>query len=258
MVRRGTERVNSAHIGDGRGEDAVELPQPLWTGVLERRYKRFLADVVLDSGERVTCHCPNTGSMMGCRDPGSRVWLSHSTRSGRKYAFTWELVELPGPVIVGIHTGRANGLVREALEAGRIPPLAGYGSIEPEVRLPEHGTRIDFRLTGAGELPCYVEVKNVTAAVAEGVAQFPDAVSQRGTRHLEQLLRLVEGGNRAALVFCVQRDDAREVRPADTIDPAYGRALRQAQAAGVEVYALGARVTPGVIELERPVPVVCP
>ncbi len=227
--------------------------------VLERRYKRFLADVVLDDGQRLTCHCPNTGSMMGCQTPGSRVWLSHSTKPGRKYAHTWELVELPGGVTVGIHTGRANGLVREAVEAGRIPALAGYGDIRPEVRLADRGARIDFLLSGqAGEPPCYLEVKNVTAAVDQGVALFPDAVSTRGTRHLEHLAALVGEGYRAALVFCVQRDDVSEVRPADTIDPGYGTALRDAVAAGVEVHALVATIDTARIALERTVPVVCP
>ncbi|MDN3518454.1 DNA/RNA nuclease SfsA [Aquisalimonas lutea] len=237
----------------------MELPQPLVAGVLERRYKRFLADVVLGDGERVTCHCPNTGSMMGCQEPGSRVWLSRSGNPGRKYPLTWELVELAGPVLVGIHTGRANALVREALEAGRIPQLAGYPEIRPEVHLPGEGTRIDFLLSGHAAAPdCYVEVKNVTAAVDQGIALFPDAVSARGTRHLEHLRRLVGEGQRAALVFCVQRDDAREVRPADDIDPVYGQALRAAMASGVEVHALGARVGEREIALERTLDVVCP
>lgn len=237
----------------------MELPQPLIPAVLERRYKRFLADVVLEDGSRVTCHCPNTGSMMGCREPGSRVWLSRSDKPGRKYALTWELVELPGHVVVGIHTGRANTLVREAVEAGRLPGLHGYRAVRPEVRLPGQGTRIDFLLTDhPGRQACYLEVKNVTAAVDDGVALFPDAVSARGTRHLEHLQGLVAEGYRAALVFCVQRDDVTEVRPADDIDPAYGQALRRAMAAGVEVYAIGATVSDRRIELERNLPVVCP
>ncbi len=237
----------------------MDLPQPLIPAVLERRYKRFLADVALEDGRRVTCHCPNTGSMMGCRDPGSRIWLSHSDRPGRKYALTWELVELDGGVMVGIHTGRANALVREAVEAGGVPALAGYRRVKPEVRLADTGTRFDFLLADHPREPdCYLEVKNVTAAVEQGVALFPDAVSSRGRRHLDHLADVVREGTRAALVFCVQRDDVTEVRPADEIDPAYGRALREAMAAGVEIYALGATVGVDAITLERPLPVICP
>ncbi|SEO52878.1 DNA/RNA nuclease SfsA [Aquisalimonas asiatica] len=237
----------------------MRFAQPLIPGVLERRYKRFLADVRLEDGSLVTCHCPNTGSMLGCQEPGSRVWLSRSDNPKRKYALTWELVELPGRALVGIHTGRANGMVREALEQGRIPELADYPVIRPEVRIAEWRTRIDFLLSGHGSEPdAYVEVKNVTAAVDDGIALFPDAVSARGTRHLQHLQRLVAEGCRAALVFCVQRDDVTEVRPADAIDPAYGRALRDAIANGVEVHALGAEVNEQVIELRRRLPVVCP
>lgn len=237
----------------------MDLPQPLIPAVLQQRYKRFLADVALEDGRMVTCHCPNTGSMMGCREPGSRVWLSHSDRPGRKYALTWELVELGDGVMVGIHTGRANPLVREAVATGHIPALADYQRMKPEVRLADTGTRFDFLLTDHPREPdCYLEVKNVTAAVEKGIALFPDAVSSRGKRHLDHLAEVVRGGTRAALVFCVQRNDVTEVRPADAIDPAYGRALRAAMAAGVEVYALGATVGVGTITLERPLPVVCP
>lgn len=237
----------------------MEFPQALIPGVLQRRYKRFLADVRLADGSTVTCHCPNTGSMLGCREPGSRVWLSRADNRKRKYALTWELVELPGRVLVGIHTGRANALVREGLEAGRLPELAGYAVIQAEVRLVDWRTRIDFLLSGHQHAPnAYVEVKNVTAAVEDGVALFPDAISTRGTRHLEHLQALAGAGYRAALVFCVQRNDVTEVRPADLIDPAYGRALREALAHGVEAYALGAAVGEQVIELRRQLPVVCP
>lgn len=228
-------------------------------GRLVRRYQRFLADVELDDGTRVTAHCPNTGSMLGCQTPGSRVWLSPADDPARRTRFTWELVETKSGTLVGIHTGRSNGLVREALEAGRIPALAGFTEIRPEVRLNQTRSRIDFRLSYSEEPPCYLEVKNVTAAVDQGVALFPDAVSVRGTRHLEELAGLVRrGGARAALVFCVQRTDVTEVRPADSIDPAYGKALRAAIRGGVNVYALGAEVSPLEIALHRPLPVVCP
>lgn len=227
----------------------MRFPAPLLEGRLLRRYQRFLADVDTAAGI-VTAHCPNTGSMQGCAEPGMRVWLSPATNPARKLAWTWELVEaLPG-VVVGMHTGRSNALVREAIEAGRVPELAGYATIRPEVKYGE-GSRIDLLLTAPGRPDCYVEVKNVTAAVAGRIGYFPDAVTTRGTKHLREMSAMVAAGHRAVLVFCVQRGDVDCVRPADHIDPVYGRTLREALAAGVEVIALGARVSPAGIELER-------
>ena len=239
----------------------MQLP-PLTEGRLLRRYQRFLADVELADGTVVTAHCPNTGSMQGCKDPGSRVWLSPSDNPQRKLAWTWELVEADG-VLVGLHTGRTNALVREAIETGAVAELAGYGAIRGEV--PYGGdngrggkrSRIDLLLTEAGRPPCYVEVKNVTAAVAGGVGYFPDAVTERGTKHLNEMADEVAKGNRAVLFFCVQRGDVDEVRPADHIDPEYGRTLRRVLGLGVEVLAYGADVRPEGIRLWRPLPVVC-
>ena len=229
---------------------------PLARGRLIRRYQRFLADVDLD-GTAVTAHCPNTGSMLGCAEPGSRVWLSRAENPSRKLPWTWEMVEAGG-TLVGINTGRANALVREAIESGAVPPLAGYETLRPEVRYGRESSRADFLLSGGPRMPCYVEVKNVTAAVTQGVALFPDAVSMRGTRHLRELMAAVRAGHRAALVFCVQRGDVEEVRPADDIDPEYGRTLRRALEAGVEALALRARVSVTEIRLDVPIPVVCP
>ena len=227
----------------------MRFPAPLLEGRLLRRYQRFLADVDTAAGI-LTAHCPNTGSMQGCAEPGMRVWLSPATNPARKLAWTWELVEaLPG-VVVGMHTGRSNALVREAIEAGRVPELAGYPAIRPEVKYGE-GSRIDLLLTAPGRPDCYVEVKNVTAAVAGRIGYFPDAVTTRGTKHLREMSAMVAAGHRAVLVFCVQRGDVDCVRPADHIDPVYGRTLREALAAGVEVIALGATVSPAGIELER-------
>jgi len=227
----------------------MRFPAPLLEGRLLRRYQRFLADVDTAAGI-LTAHCPNTGSMQGCAEPGMRVWLSPATNPARKLAWTWELVEaLPG-VVVGMHTGRSNALVREAIEAGRVPELAGYATIRPEVKYGE-GSRIDLLLTAPGRPDCYVEVKNVTAAVAGRIGYFPDAVTTRGTKHLREMSAMVASGHRAVLVFCVQRGDVEGVRPADHIDPVYGRTLREALAAGVEVIALGATVSPAGIELER-------
>lgn len=231
---------------------------PLLTeGRLVRRYQRFLADVTLADGSRVTAHCPNTGSMLGCMAPGSRVWLSAAANPARKLAWTWEMVEARPGVRVGLHTGRSNALVREAIEAGWVDALAGYSGIRGEVPYGE-GSRIDLLLTAPDRPPCYVEVKNVTAAAEGGVALFPDAVTVRGARHLDEMAAQVAAGRRAVLVFCVQREDVTEVRPADAIDPHYGRRLRAALAAGVEVLALGARVGLAEIRLEGVLPVVCP
>ncbi|HMX16367.1 MAG TPA: DNA/RNA nuclease SfsA [Rhodocyclaceae bacterium] len=224
-------------------------------GRLVRRRNRFVAEVAFD-GEVVEAHCPNTGSMLGCREPGSRVWLSPAANPARKLAWTWEIVEADG-TLVGINTGRSNHLVREAIEAGRVPPLAGYQRIRPEVRYGE-GSRIDLLLEAGGRPPCWVEVKNVTAAVADGIGHFPDAVTERGAKHLREMSVRVAAGDRAMLVFCVQRSDVAEVRPADHIDPAYGRALRTALASGVEAIALGAEVSPAAISLVRQLPVVAP
>lgn len=236
----------------------MRFPVPLLEARLVKRYKRFLADVILDDGTALTVHCPNTGSMLGCQTPGSRVWLSRSDNPKRKYAHTWELVEIDGGVLVGINTGRSNALVREAIESGVIGEFAGYAEIRPEVRYGKENSRVDFLLSGR-QAACYLEVKNVTAAVDEGIALFPDAVSVRGTRHLRELIAtLAKGGQRAALCFCVQRADVREVRPADDIDADYGRTLREALAAGVQVIAYRAKLSPEAVALVERIPVVCP
>ena len=236
----------------------MRFEPPLQEARLLRRYKRFLADVEFPDGQRLTVHCPNTGAMLGCAEPGMRVWLSRAANPDRKYAWTWEQVEaLPG-VNVGIHTGRSNALVREAIEAGLIRELTGYPGLRGEVMAGE-GFRVDFLLDGDPDRPdCYLEVKNVTAAVQDGIALFPDAVSERASRHLRELMDRVKAGQRAMLCFCVQRDDVREVRPADAIDPTYGRTLRQALATGVEVIAYVARVNPEEAQLYRRVPVIIP
>jgi sugar fermentation stimulation protein A len=236
----------------------MRFESPLICGTLVRRYQRFLADVQLPDGRVVTAHCPNTGSMLGCKEPGSPVWISQADNPARKLAFTWELVQALPDVLVGINTARSNRLVREAIETGVIRELQGYDQVRAEVRFGIENSRIDLLLEETGRPPCYVEVKNVTAAVGEKVALFPDAVSARGAKHLRELMAMVEQGKRAVLVFCVQRDDVTQVRPADEIDPLYGRTLRAALEAGVEVLAYGARVDPGGIELVVPLTVFCP
>lgn len=228
----------------------MRLP-PLMAGTLVRRYKRFLADVILEDGSQVTAHCPNSGSMKGCAIPGSRVFLSRSPNPGRSYPLTWELVESDG-FWAGINTSLPNRLAREAIENGTVKELQGYDRIRPEVAYGER-SRIDLLLEGKGGR-CYVEVKNVTL-VEGGRALFPDAVTLRGQKHLNELMRVVREGDRGVIFFTVQRGDAESVSPADAIDPEYGRLLRQAVQSGVEALAYRAEISPEEIRLTNRLPV---
>jgi sugar fermentation stimulation protein A len=208
-------------------------------GALIQRYKRFLADVRLENGEIVTAHCTNTGSMMGCKEPGSSVYISRSDNLNRKLLYTWELIKTDS-TWVGINTLHPNKLVPEAVQSGVITELSGYLSIRREVKVSAH-TRLDLCLEGPNG-NCFIEVKNVTLAM-NGTAAFPDAVSERGTKHLKELMRLKRQGHRAAIVFVIQRGDCSTFRPADEIDSEYGRWLRKAVKAGVEVLPYRAKVT---------------
>jgi len=232
----------------------VRLP-PLTEGRLLRRYKRFLADVRLGGGTVVTAHCPNTGSLLGCGRPGSPVWLSRSDDPRRKLAWTWELVETAPGALVCINTARSNALAAEAIAAGRVAALAGYATVRREVRFGRERSRVDLLLEHPGRPRCFVEVKHVTAVDASGCAVFPDAVTARGRRHLRELVHHRRAGDRAVLLFCVAREDARALRPADEIDPAYGAALREAAAAGLEVYAYACRVSTSSVAITRQLPV---
>lgn len=217
----------------------MRFPDRLIRGVLVQRYKRFLADVRLSDGRIITAHCTNTGSMMGCNAPGSIVYVSPARKEGRRLLFTWEIVKV-GRTWVGINTMHPNRLVAESIEKGVISELQGYQTIRPEV-VTRQGTRLDLRLENDNGF-CFVEVKNVTLAIA-GAAAFPDAISQRGTRHLKELIWLRKKGHRAAVVFVIQRGDCNYFRPADEIDSEYGRWLRRAVKAGVEALPYRARVT---------------
>ncbi|HEY0721678.1 MAG TPA: DNA/RNA nuclease SfsA [Gammaproteobacteria bacterium] len=235
------------------------LEKPLLPAILLRRYKRFLADVRLPDGRELTVHTPNTGSMLGCSEPGSRVWLRDAGERGRKYRYSWDMTETHAGVLVGVNTTLPNRLVMEGITSGVIGELSGYTAIRPEVRYGVERSRIDLLLVGDGQRPdCYVEIKNVTTCDADRAGFFPDAVSTRASRHLRELTEMVRQGARAVIFFCVQRGDVRCVRPADEIDPRYGEALRAALAAGVEALAWRARVTPGEIVLECPIPVLVP
>jgi sugar fermentation stimulation protein A len=222
-----------------------------------RRYQRFFAEVErAGSGERITAHCANPGRMLGLLEPGARVRCSTSADPKRRLPHTLEMIDCGG-VWVGVHTGRANALARAALDAELLPELRGYGERRAEVA-PEPGARLDFALSQrAGEPPrAWLEVKSVTLSRQAGLAEFPDAPTERGARHAALLARLAQGGARAVLLFLVQRDDCERVAVADDIDPAYGRALREAASQGVLVRALGARVGAREIAIVRELPVV--
>jgi sugar fermentation stimulation protein A len=216
-------------------------------GTLVQRYKRFLADVRLANGEVVTAHCTNTGSMLGCKEPGSLVYLSRSENKGRKLAYTWEMIQIDRQW-VGINTMHPNRLVAEAVGAGTIPELRGYGIIRREVKVSAH-SRLDLCLEGDDGC-CFVEVKNVTLSF-DRAAAFPDAVSERATKHLKELMRLKRQGHRAAVVFVIQRGDCEYFRPADEIDPDYGRWFRRAVKAGVEPLPYVAKVSPKGIMMTK-------
>ena len=221
-------------------------------GTLLRRYKRFLADVRLDDGTEVVAHCPNPGSMLGCLHPEQRVLLSPSSSPRRKLAWTLELLELPEGWMLA-NTLRPNALVSEALQGGRIAELAGYASLRREVPYGA-ASRVDLVLDDPARPACYVEIKSVTLGCHDS-AWFPDAVTRRGTRHLHELVEVVRSGKRAVLLYLVGRPGCQVVRPADRIDPAYGRALREAHAAGVEVLAYQLDITASTLEVGAPLEV---
>ena len=231
----------------------MKFSPALQQGVLLRRYKRFLADVRLANGEEVTLHCPNTGSRKNCLAPGEPCWFSRSDNPKRKYAHTWEIATTPAGHLAGINTGRANALVEEALAAEVIAPLRGYERVRREVRYGQENSRIDFLLERATER-CYLEVKSVTLYDGDGQGLFPDSVSARGTKHLRELMAVVDEGQRAVLLYCVQHSGIERVAPAAAIDPVYTDTLRAAVAAGVEVYAYGASLSAEEILLRRQLP----
>lgn len=232
----------------------MKYQPPLKPATLLRRYKRFLADITLANGEEVTIHCPNTGSMKNCIVEGSPCWYSVSDNPKRKYPYTWELATTPSGHLAGINTGLANKLVKEAIENGLVSELSGYDQLRSEVKYGEEKSRIDFLLTGEGRRDCYVEVKSVTLMEESGQGLFPDAVSQRGSKHLRELMAMVEQGHRAVLFYCVQHTGIERVSPAAQIDPVYAQTLAQAIDAGVEVIAYKARISPEEISLVDAIP----
>ncbi len=236
----------------------------LYPAQLLRRYKRFLADIGLATGEQLTIHCPNTGSMKNCLVADSPCWYSQVESKTRKYPQTLELVTTPDGHWAGINTARTNELVAEALALGVIGALSGYRQIKREQPYGSEKSRIDFLLEQHPQdaRPCYLEVKNVTLldqapGDTEARGYFPDAVSERGSKHLRELMSVACAGQRAVLLFCVQHTGITSVSPADHIDKRYGQTLREAAAAGVELLAYSAEIRPeqGLIQLAAPLPV---
>jgi len=204
----------------------------LTPGILIKRYKRFLADIKLDDGTMITAHCPNSGSMKTCSEPGMRVWVSESPSPKRKLPYTWEMIEMPGSM-VGVNAILPNTLVRNAIIYNRIPEIIGYSEIIPEITTSE-GTRLDLCLCAQDCKRCYIEIKNCTY-VDKGHASFPDAVTARGKKHVGELEKLANKGFRSIILFIIQRTDAKYFSPADQIDPEYGKSLRKAVSNGVEL-----------------------
>lgn len=231
----------------------MRFQTPLVPAVLIRRYKRFLADIRLEDGREVTAHCANPGSMMGLADPGLKIWVEPNDDPKKKLKFGWRLVEHTDGHFTGVDTSLPNRALRAALEAGDIAELAAYDTVRPEQK---YGTnsRIDFLLQGTGLPDAYVEVKSVTLARAQGLAEFPDSVTARGARHLADLAEMARLGHRAVLFYLVQRSDARSVGVARDIDPAYAAALDHARAAGVEVLAYGTDIAPEAITIAQRLP----
>lgn len=236
----------------------MHIDPPLEEAVLIKRYKRFLADIRLSDGSELTIHCPNTGSMKNCWEPDTPCWFSRSNDPKRKLPETLEICTTPRGDLVGVNTHRPNKLVKEAIDNGTIKELQGYAAIRSEVKYGDENSRIDLLLSDESR-QCYVEVKNTTlAAGEEGCIQFPDAVTQRGTKHLRELMSMIDHGHRAVLVFCVQHSRASFVAPADEIDPLYGKTLREAAEKGVELLAYQCVLSPCEIYIDQRLPVELP
>jgi sugar fermentation stimulation protein A len=227
---------------------------PLTRGKLLKRYKRFLADVLLDTGETITAACPNTGSMLGLTEVGNLVWLSRSESPTRKYPHTWELVEIPDIGLVGINTGQPNHIVTEAIAADKIADLKGYAGLRNEVKYGEN-SRIDILLEDKARPPCYVEIKNVHFFRKPGLAEFPDCVTERGTKHLVELSNMVRAGARAVMVYLIQCQKPSRFALAGDKDHTYFNEFKKARRAGVEALALTCYVSTSEITVDRTIPI---
>ena len=234
----------------------MRFPDPLVRGTLVQRYKRFLADVTLENGETITAHCANPGSMIGLRTPGAEVWLSPNRNPKAKLDWRWELVRV-GERLVGVSTAHPNGIVAAGIEAGLVTELTGYGAMRREVPYGRN-SRIDILLEDHGRPSCYVEVKNVNMRRTDGphptAAEFPDAVTKRGAKHLDEMADMVTQGCRAVMFYLVQRDDCDHFRIASDIDPHYAATLDAARRGGVEAICYTGRISLDGIELDAPLP----
>ncbi len=235
----------------------MDFAAPLVPATLIRRYKRFLADCRLGDGSEVTAHCANPGSMMGLAAPGTRVWLEPNDDPKKKLDWGWRLVEHLDGHMTGVDTSLPNRMLKAALEAREVPALDSYDQVRAEVKYGEK-SRIDFLLSAEGQPDAYVEVKSVTLCRHPGVAEFPDAKTERGARHMLELALMAKQGYRAAVFFLVQRTDASEVRIADDIDPRYAQAFLTAYGAGVEVIAHSCNISPKGVTLGPTLPFTLP
>lgn len=224
----------------------MKFDKPLIEGTLLKRYKRFLADIKLNDGKFITAHCPNSGSMKTCKEPGWKVLVSESNNPNRKLKYTWEMVH-NGKCWIGINTQVPNKIAIEAIQNDTIHELIGYDQIKSEVKYGKN-SRIDILLSG-NKGTCYVEVKNVTLVEADGYYKFPDAVTERGRKHLYELLEMVKTGHRAVMLYVIQRSDGTSFKPADHIDPEYAKSLREVHQQGVENLAYQADVSPSEIKV---------
>ncbi len=233
----------------------MKFEHDLFQGTLIKRYKRFLADVKLDSGEIVTAHCANSGSMLTLKDEGNEVWLSPATNPKAKLNYKWEIVKADG-AMVGINTSLPNKLVEEAILDGTIKELQGYDNLRREMKYGKN-SRIDLFLSGSqdGKPDCYVEVKSVTLSRQNGLGEFPDAVTSRGTKHLNELSDMVKEGQRSVMLYLAQRADLEKFKIASDIDPTYADALKVAKETGVEAYCYICNVTPTSIQVDQSIPI---
>jgi len=233
----------------------MKFEHKLIPGHLIKRYKRFLADVRLENGDIVTAHCANSGSMMGLKDEGAPVWLSPATNPKAKLDYRWEMVEIDKN-LVGINTFLPNKIAEEAIESGMVKELRGYRNLKREVKY-GNNSRIDIFLSDSihGAADCYVEIKSVTLSRVDKCAEFPDAVTTRGRKHLQELSHMVEKGYRSVMLYLVQREDCEAFGIASDIDPAYAQALQEAQSSGVETICYSCKITPEQIILNKALPI---
>lgn len=233
----------------------MQFSETLICGTLVKRYKRFLADVALDDGQIVTAHCPNTGAMTGCAEPGFKVWLCPNDDPKRKLKFTWEIAVDRNHNKIGINTHNANKVVAEALLAGQIPELSDFGHFRKEVKYGSENSKIDFLLSDSDHAQLYLEVKSVTLLEC-GRGFFPDTVTLRGQKHLRELTQMVMQGKNAALFFCIQHTGIKRMEIARSLDPEYFDLMRIAVKIGVKVYAYSTDISEEGIVIDKPVPFV--